>query len=186
MSTPALQLRERAPRLAEAAVERARLTVVPRRRVRAARMPFVTLVSLVLLGGIVGLLCFNTQMQQASFAATALQDHADELTAREQTLHDELQALRDPQHLATQAHQVGMVAPLSSCTVDLATQQTAGTCTPATGANTPALEGPGRHKPPALNPAPQVVTVTAPPVVVPADPPRGQQQGRGARRNGQR
>ena len=70
MSSPALQLRERLPRLAEDAVDRARLTVVPRRRVRAARMPFVTLVSLVLLGGVVGLLCFNTQMQQASFAAT--------------------------------------------------------------------------------------------------------------------
>ena len=61
--------RARAP--VEAAVDRARLTVVPhRRRVRAPRMPFVTLVSVVLLGGIVGLLCFNTQMQQASFAAT--------------------------------------------------------------------------------------------------------------------
>ena len=69
MSTPAVQLRERLPRLAEDAVARARLTVVPRRRVRAARMPFVTLVSLILLGGVVGLLCFNTQMQQASFAA---------------------------------------------------------------------------------------------------------------------
>ncbi len=52
--------RARAP--FEAAVERARLSVVPhRRRVRAPRMPFVTLVSLVLLGGIVGLLCFNTR-----------------------------------------------------------------------------------------------------------------------------
>ena len=64
------------PRLAEEAVARARLTVVPRRRVRAARMPFVTLVSLVLLGGVVGLLCFNTPMQQASFAATKLEAQA--------------------------------------------------------------------------------------------------------------
>ena len=66
-------------------------------------MPFVTLVSLVLLGGVVGLLCFNTQMQQASFAATSLEAQADNLTAREQTLHDELQDLRNPQHLATLA-----------------------------------------------------------------------------------
>ncbi|MDX6373304.1 MAG: hypothetical protein QOD98_2292, partial [Nocardioidaceae bacterium] len=65
MSTPAVQLRQRLPRLADDAVARARLAVVPRRRIRAARMPFVTLVSLVLLGGVVGLLCFNTQMQQA-------------------------------------------------------------------------------------------------------------------------
>ena len=53
------------------------------------RLPFVTLVSLVLLAGIVGLLCFNTQMQQASFAATTLEDRAANLTAREQTLHTE-------------------------------------------------------------------------------------------------
>ena len=129
MSTPALQLRERLPRLAEDAVARARLTVVPRRRVRAARMPFVTLVSLVLLGGVVGLLCFNTQMQQASFAATSLESQADNLTAREQTLHDELQDLRDPQHLATLAQQAGMVVPQSSCTVRLAAGTTEQGCT---------------------------------------------------------
>ena len=33
------------------AVERARLTVVPRRRTRASRVPFVALVSMMLLGG---------------------------------------------------------------------------------------------------------------------------------------
>ena len=35
----------------------------------APRVPFVTLVSLMLLGGVVGLLMFNTSMQQASFRA---------------------------------------------------------------------------------------------------------------------
>ena len=101
MSTPALQLRERLPAARPTTrCARARLTVVPRRRVRAARMPFVTLVSLVLLGGVVGLLCFNTQMQQASFAATSLETQSNNLAAREQTLHDELQNLRDPQDLA--------------------------------------------------------------------------------------
>ena len=56
------------PRFAEAAVERARLTVVPAPAPasHAPRVPFATLVS-VLLGGVVGLLMFNTQMQQASF-----------------------------------------------------------------------------------------------------------------------
>ena len=53
----------------------------PRRRVRAARVPFVTLVSLLLLGGVVGLLLFNTSMQQASFAATSLEGQASTLDA---------------------------------------------------------------------------------------------------------
>jgi len=61
-------------------------------------------------------------MQQASFAATSLATQADNLTAREQTLHDELQDLRDPQHLATLVQQAGMVAPAASCTVDLVAQ----------------------------------------------------------------
>jgi hypothetical protein len=159
MSSPALQLRERFPRLAEDAVARARLTVVPRRRVRAARMPFVTLVSLVLLGGVVGLLCFNTQMQQASFATTSLETQSGNLAAREQTLHDELQAMRSPQNLATRAQAVGMVVPGSACTVRLAAQATDQNCTAATAEDTPRLNARAPKKPAVLNPAPVVITV---------------------------
>jgi cell division protein FtsB len=162
MSTPALQLRERLPRLADDAIARARLTVVPRRRVRAARMPFVTLVSLVLLGGVVGLLCFNTQMQQASFAATSLEAQSDNLAAREQTLHDELQDLRDPQNLAARAQAAGMVVAQTSCTVRLAARTTDHDCVPATDANTPSLLPRAPKKPKVLDPDPVVVML--PPV----------------------
>jgi cell division protein FtsB len=162
MSTPALQLRDRVPRLAEDVVARARLSVVPRRRVKAARMPFVTLVSLVLLGGVVGLLCFNTQMQQASFAATSLETQANNLSAREQTLHDDLQALRDPQHIAAQAQAAGMVLPLSSCTVRLGPGTTEGSCTPAPADNRPALQPRPQKKPKVLDPDPVIVTVAPP------------------------
>jgi hypothetical protein len=157
MSSPAVQLKQRAPKLP--AITRARLAVVPRRRVRAARMPFVTLVSLVLLGGIIGLLCFNTQMQQASFAAAALETRSDSLIANEQTLHDELQELRDPQHLAVLAADAGMVSPESACTVRLADQTTSDACTPANADKTPALYGKAPQKPAVLNPAPVVVKV---------------------------
>ena len=44
MSQPAVQLRSRLPRIADAAIARARLTVVPRTRTKAARVPFVVLV----------------------------------------------------------------------------------------------------------------------------------------------
>jgi len=159
MSTPALQLRERLPKLADEALAKARLTVVPRRRVRAARMPFVTLVSLVLLGGVVGLLCFNTQMQQASFAATSLEAQSDNLAAREQTLHDELQQLRDPQELARRAQAAGMVVPLNSCTLRLAAATTQGSCDPATADNTPPLDPRPPKKPEVLDPDPVVVTL---------------------------
>ena len=179
MSSPALQLRERFPRLAEEAVTRARLTVAPRRRTRAARMPFVTLVSLVLLGGVVGLLCFNTQMQQASFAATSLEEQARNLGARQQTLHDELQNLRSPQELGQRAQAAGMVVPDSACTVRLAAQTTEAGCSAATPDNTPRLQARPPKKPHVLDPDPFVVVV--PP---PAGADAGQ-QGHGGRKNHQ-
>lgn len=109
MSALITQARNRVPRFAEAAVDRARLTVVARPVQRAPRMPFVSLVSLLLVTGVVGLLLFNTHMQQASFAATALQERAVALDAREQALQLQLDKLRNPQRVALRARQLGMV-----------------------------------------------------------------------------
>jgi hypothetical protein len=107
--------RTRVPRFAEAAVERARLTVVPPRRAigrtQAARTPFAVLVIAMLVAGVVGLLMFNTNMQQASFKATALQEQVNTLTAKEQSLNMTLDALRNPQRLAVAAKELGMVPP---------------------------------------------------------------------------
>jgi len=129
-------VRARVPRFAEAAVERARLTVVPPRRslgrTEAARMPFAVLVIAILAAGVVGLLMFNTNMQQASFKATALQARVDVLTAREQSLDLELDQLRDPQHLAVAAKRLGMVAPSQPAFVRLGDGRVLGTPTPAT------------------------------------------------------
>ena len=185
MSSPAVQLRERLPRVAEEAVARARLTVVPRRRVRAARMPFVTLVSLVLIGGVVGLLCFNTQMQQQSFAATSLEAQSSSLAAREQTLHDQLQALRDPQELARRAQAAGMVVADSACTVRLAAQTADDGCTPALPDNKPSLEPRPHKKPSVLDPDPVVITVAPPPGST-AGQPGGHGAGHGGRHGGGR
>lgn len=135
MSSTAVQVRSRVPRIAEAAVEQARLRVVPRREVQAARVPFVVLVSLVLLGGVIGLLFFNTSMQQASFAATSLERQATALTAREQTLKMELDRLRDPQSVARRAQQMGMVPAVSPAFLDLRDGSVLGVPAPATRAD---------------------------------------------------
>ncbi|MGZ6754021.1 MAG: hypothetical protein ACXVEJ_11230 [Nocardioides sp.] len=157
MSSPAVQFRSRMPRIAEAAVERARLTVVPRRRVRAPRMPFVALVSLVLLGGVVGLLLFNTSMQQASFATTALEGQASTLSARELTLKMDLDQLRAPQRVADQARRMGMVLPHNPLFLDLQTGKVTGArfvSTPADGQRIWQLPP---SKPSVLTPAPTYV-----------------------------
>ena len=165
MSSPALQPRTRVTRIAQEAVDRARLTVVPRVRTRAPRVPFVTLVSLVLVGGIVGLLLFNTSMQQASFAASSLESQADTLAAREQTLRMELDELRDPQRVATQAQQMGMVIPSAPVFLDLESGTTSGVRTPATRENAIQLQPPAPVKPADLAPEPIVVEVPAAPSV---------------------
>ncbi len=108
---PARDPRPRLPRLAGGAVERARLRVVPRAPRPPARVPFVGLVALVLLTGVVGLLLFNTSLQQASFAATALESQAGTLDAREQALRMEIAERRDPQRIAERAQAMGMVIP---------------------------------------------------------------------------
>ncbi len=130
--------RTRVPRFAEAAVERARLTVVPPRRslgrTQAARTPFAVLVLVMLAAGVVGLLMFNTNMQQASFRATALQDRVNVLTAKEQALDMELDQLRDPQSLAVAAKALGMVAPSQPAFVRLSDGRVLGNPTPATPA----------------------------------------------------
>ena len=161
MSQPALQLRSRLPRIADAAIARARLTVVPRVRSKAPRVPFVMLVSMLLLSGVVGLLLFNTSMQQASFAATALDEQATTLSAREQTLKMELDKLRDPQRVAQQAVKLGMVPPASPAFLELPTGKVLGEALPATRLSSVRLYARAPAKPRLINPPPIVHTVIA-------------------------
>lgn len=161
MSQPAVQLRSRLPRIADAAIARARLTVVPRTRTRAPRVPFVMLVSMLLLAGVVGLLLFNTSMQQASFAASALDEQATTLSAREQTLKMELDKLRDPQRVAQQAVKLGMVPPASPAFLELPSGKVLGQAAPATRLDAVRLYARPPVKPRVIDPAPIVHTVIA-------------------------
>ncbi|WP_183094097.1 hypothetical protein [Nocardioides stalactiti] len=154
-SSTAPQLRARLPRIAEVAVQRARLTVVPRPRTRprAPRVPFVTLVSAIMLAGVLGLLLFNTSMQQASFRASALEDQAMHLTAQEQALRSQLQVLRDPKRIAARAQDRGMVLPTgAACVLDLGSGRVAGTCAGALPDVTIPTDAPGRKRPAFLDP----------------------------------
>lgn len=165
MSSTAPQIRRLqsvAPRIAQAALERARLTVVPRtRRKRAPRVPFVAFVSVILLAGVVGLLLFNTSMQQASFKATALENQATDLGAQQEALEMDIQALREPQRLARLAQELGMVIPSTPAGIlDLSTGRITGDPTPASGDDALPLHMPGPEKPAELR-RPEDVKVSA-------------------------
>lgn len=152
MSSTAPQIRRlpaAAPRLAQAALERARLTVVPRvRRSRAPRVPFVTFVSVILLAGVVGLLLFNTSMQQASFRATALQQQATDLAAQQEALEMDVQELRRHERVARAAQALGMVIPSGAPgVIHLGSGRITGNPVPATPADSIPLSMPGPEKP---------------------------------------
>jgi hypothetical protein len=159
MSALMNQARNRVPRIAEAAVERARLTVVPRTPARAARVPFVVLVSLLLVGGVAGLLCFNTSMQQASFTATAMEDQAASLDAKQQSLNMELDALRDPQRVAVRAKEMGMVPPNAPAFIRLSDGKVLGKPVPASSQNAIRVLPLPTRKPKNLRPTPVVIEV---------------------------
>lgn len=160
MSSPAVQLRSRMPRFAPyiggAAVDKARLRLVPRRAPKHTRVPFVALVSLVLLGGVIGLLLFNTSMQQAAFATTALESQAGTLAARQQTLEMELDVLRNPQRVAERAQSMGMVPGGTPAYLQLPSGKVLGEPTPATAENGIRLVARPAPKPDILVPDPIV------------------------------
>ncbi len=170
----AATIRARVPRLAEAAVERARLSVVPPRplgRTQAARTPFAVLVIALLAAGVVGLLMFNTHMQQTSFTATALQQQATSLTSQKQSLVLELDQLRDPQRVAEAARDLGMVASAQPAFIRLEDGRVLGKPAPASG-NDAVQITPGPVQKPA-----QLERKT---VVVAVDPETGRPLPRGA------
>jgi cell division protein FtsL len=170
MSTLMDQARNRFPRIAEAAVERARLTVVPRTASRrTATMPFMALVSVLLIGGVAGLLYFNTSMQQVSFTATALEDKAERLDAHRQGLQMELDDLRNPQRVALEAKKLGMVPPAGPAFIRLGDGRVLGTPTPATAGDSLRITPLPTRKPKDLNPKPLVITTAKHPTTAAAD-----------------
>jgi hypothetical protein len=153
----AARQRVRFARLAESAVERARLTVVPRQRPAAPRTPFVILVAVVLLGGVVLLLMFNTSMQQASFKATRLEQQATLLNAKEQQLRMELDNLRDPQRVSEEAARLGMVPMVTPAFLKLSDGTVLGVPQPATGESRFRIRPLPQQMPDSFKPKPDVV-----------------------------
>ena len=166
------QARSRLPRIAENAIERARLTVVPRTRPTAPRAPFVLVVAAVLLVGVVGLLMFNTSMQQASFAAAELEEEQAALRAEEQHLLMELDRLRDPQRVTQQAQALGMVPMLTPVFLDLSDGSVLGEPGPASPLDRMRLQPLPPQVPEKFRVKPRVVEV-------PVEPGQGQVSIRG-------
>ncbi|MFE6646781.1 hypothetical protein ACFVJS_09485 [Nocardioides sp. NPDC057772] len=105
----------------------------------APRLPFVVLVSMLLVGGVVGLLVFNTSMQQSAFQEQRLQEQATTLAAREQALDGELKKMEDPHKIAAAAKKLGMVVPQSAAMLRVPEAKVEGEAVPADRSATPPL-----------------------------------------------
>lgn len=121
---------------------RANLRVVRPGARRAGTVPFLMTIGVLLLGGIVGLLMFNTSMQNVAFQQNALQAEATNLAAQQQALDLQLAALNNPQHIASTARGLGMVIPQTPAFIRIPSGQVLGTPAPANGSATPNLWAP--------------------------------------------
>jgi len=148
-------------RTAESARISDRLSLVPHRSVPARRAPFITLIVVMLAGGVFGLLMLNTQMQQRAFAITQLQQRAGALNAEVQGLRMNQQALEDPQHLAAAARALGMVVSPNPTFVELRTGRVSGVPVIASTNDAMQIRQRATPKPSQLDLPPRIVRVKA-------------------------
>ncbi|GIG62817.1 hypothetical protein Lfu02_71890 [Longispora fulva] len=98
---------ERAPEETQTRADALRLA--PPAPVMVARMPFVVLTLGLIVGGIVGLLLLNMQINEDAFKLTELRERQAELQTAEQQLNKELADKGAPGALAAEAARQGMV-----------------------------------------------------------------------------
>ena len=85
------------------------LRLVPQRRSKAAKTPFVIVLVVLLVGGLLGLLLLNTMVAQDSFTLHDLASQSRQLQLREQALASQVETAQAPAALAARATQMGMV-----------------------------------------------------------------------------
>jgi hypothetical protein len=96
-------------RPAEDADQQPRLRVAPPAPVRAPRAPFVALVLVLVIAGVIGILVLNTKIAENAFRLHDLRAEQSNLDLRQQRLERELARKESPGELAAQAARNGLV-----------------------------------------------------------------------------
>ncbi|GGM85291.1 hypothetical protein ACFFX1_48985 [Dactylosporangium sucinum] len=86
-----------------------RLRVAPPAPVSAPRAPFVALVLVLVLSGVIGILVLNTRIAENAFRLDALKTKQNGLDRDEQRLRSDLADKESPVTLASRAKQLGLV-----------------------------------------------------------------------------
>ena len=87
----------------------ARLRAAPPVPVSAPKAPFVALVLVVVVAGVLGILVLNTKINENAFKLAQLQSQRSDLDQQEQQLDQHLATLEAPNSLAAAAHRLGLI-----------------------------------------------------------------------------
>jgi hypothetical protein len=133
--------------------ERPSLRLVPPRRFRPPRTPFVVLVIGLLAVGLVALLLLNTVIAKNSFRLQVLQQHTASLQLQQQALRVQVDSYASPPNLAQSARELGMVPAGTPAFIQLPSGKVLGRPGPAEPTTIARIAGvgPGSAESPSAN-----------------------------------
>lgn len=125
------------PQPAEPGQERTRtgvpwLRVAPPLPVAVPRAPFIALILVVVVGGVLGILMVNTKINENAFRLDKLQQQQAALDIQEQQLKQQIATAEDPGNLTAAARRLGLVAG-NPVQIRLPDGRLTGMMTPASG-----------------------------------------------------
>ena len=107
------------------------LRVAPPAPVSVPRAPFVALVLVVVVAGVLGILVLNTKINENAFTLNHLQNQQSNLDQQEQQLDQHLAELESPNSLKAAAHRLGLIDSGTPAYLPLPNGQTVGVPQPA-------------------------------------------------------
>jgi hypothetical protein len=113
------------------------LRVAPPAPVSVARAPFVALVLVVVVAGVLGILVLNTKINENAFTLNHLQDQQSRLDQQEQQLDQHLAELESPNSLSAAAHRLGLISSGTPAYLPLPNGQSVGVPQPAAASGQP-------------------------------------------------
>ncbi|MET7834479.1 hypothetical protein ABZS44_16860 [Micromonospora sediminicola] len=111
-----------------------RLRVAPPPPIRVPRAPFVGLILVLVVGGVLGILAVNTKINENAFRLEKLQQQQAKLDVDEQELKKEIAKQKDPGNLTANARKLGLVESEDPAYIRLPDGRTIGVPHPAEGA----------------------------------------------------
>lgn len=123
-----------AERVAVAQAQAPRLRVAPPPPVRVPRAPFVSLILVLVVGGVLGILLVNTKINENAFRLDKLQKQQAKLDIDQQQLEKQIAEAKAPGNLAAQARKLGLVESGPPAFIRLPDGRVIGVPQPAGGA----------------------------------------------------